>query len=98
MHALEQLIIDAIYSELLRGKLDQNQQQFEVEHTVGRDVPNDALTSLLASLEDWCVISLAVYHSSFIRMQVCNNIVASIHAGREVELSFQPVRCCCARG
>ncbi|VDB86549.1 unnamed protein product [Peniophora sp. CBMAI 1063] len=53
VHALEQLIIDAIYSELLRGKLDQNQQQFQVEYTVGRDVPNDALASLLASLEDW---------------------------------------------
>ena len=56
VHALEQLIIDAIYSELLRGKLDQNQQQFEVEYTVGRDVPDASLVSLLASLEDWFVV------------------------------------------
>lgn len=67
MHALEQLIIDAIYSELLRGKLDQNQQQFEVEYTIGRDVPNDALASLLASLEDWYVIRFTVNLPLFMR-------------------------------
>ncbi|KAI0321474.1 hypothetical protein OF83DRAFT_1099364 [Amylostereum chailletii] len=53
VHALESLIIDALYSDLIRGKLDQNKQQFEVEYTIGRDIPHEALGSLLGALEDW---------------------------------------------
>ena len=54
VHALESLIIDALYADLLRGKLDQKKQQFEVEYTVGRDIPDEALPFLLNGLTDWC--------------------------------------------
>ncbi|KAI0307461.1 hypothetical protein B0F90DRAFT_1620707 [Multifurca ochricompacta] len=50
---LEDLIIDAIYLDIIRGKLDQKEQQFEVEYTIGRDVPPEAITDILASLENW---------------------------------------------
>ncbi|ETW87729.1 hypothetical protein HETIRDRAFT_243068, partial [Heterobasidion irregulare TC 32-1] len=50
---LEDLIIDAIYLDLLRGKLDQKEQQFEVEYTMGRDIEADKIGSLLQALEDW---------------------------------------------
>ncbi|THH12850.1 hypothetical protein EW146_g7309 [Bondarzewia mesenterica] len=50
---LEDLIIDAIYLDVLRGKLDQKEQQFEVEYTMGRDVEPDKVGSLLQALEDW---------------------------------------------
>lgn len=53
---LEDLIIDAIYLDLLRGKLDQKQQQFEVEYTLGRDLEPGKIESLLAALQDWCVL------------------------------------------
>lgn len=50
---LEDLIIDAIYLDIIRGKLDQNEQQFEVEYTIGRDVPPESVTEILSSLENW---------------------------------------------
>ena len=53
---LEDLIIDAIYLDIIRGKLDQNEQQFEVEYTIGRDVPPESVTEILSSLENWYVI------------------------------------------
>ncbi|KAF5337598.1 hypothetical protein D9758_014933 [Tetrapyrgos nigripes] len=36
---LEDLIIDAIYLDILRGKLDQKEGVLEVEYTMGRDIP-----------------------------------------------------------
>ncbi|KAF8272397.1 hypothetical protein EI94DRAFT_1718535 [Lactarius quietus] len=50
---LEDLIIDAIYLDIIRGKLDQKEQQFEVEYTIGRDVPPESVTEILTSLENW---------------------------------------------
>lgn len=52
---LEDLIIDAIYLDILRGKLDQKEQQFEVEYTMGRDLEPESLGNLLGALQDWCV-------------------------------------------
>jgi len=50
---LEDLIIDAIYQEIVRGKLDQKEQQFEVEFTMGRDLREGQLQQLLVSLQTW---------------------------------------------
>ncbi|KAI0063241.1 hypothetical protein BV25DRAFT_1884350 [Artomyces pyxidatus] len=50
---LEDLIIDAIYLDIVRGKLDQKEQQFEVEYTIGRDVPPENITDILTALENW---------------------------------------------
>lgn len=52
---LEDLIIDAIYLDILRGKLDQNEQQLEVEYTMGRDLEPGKVEDLLAALRSWCV-------------------------------------------
>ncbi|KAG8801532.1 hypothetical protein FRC16_000264 [Serendipita sp. 398] len=50
---LEDLIIDAIYQDIVRGKLDQKEQQFEVEFTMGRDLQMSQLPSLLEELRQW---------------------------------------------
>ncbi|KAI9509862.1 hypothetical protein F5148DRAFT_1184195 [Russula earlei] len=50
---LEDLIIEAIYLDIIRGRLDQKEQQFEVEYTIGRDVPHQAIAEILTSLEHW---------------------------------------------
>ncbi len=50
---LEGLIIDGIYMDILRGKLDQKSQQFEVEYAIGRDLTQSGVESLLASLQQW---------------------------------------------
>jgi COP9 signalosome complex subunit 7 len=54
---LEDLIIDAIYLDILRGRLDQKQEQLEVEYTMGRDLAPGAVDAVLAALRDWCVLS-----------------------------------------
>lgn len=50
---LEDLIIDAIYLDILRGKLDQKESQLEVEYTMGRDLESGKIESVLAALQDW---------------------------------------------
>jgi len=50
---LEDLIIEAIYLDIIRGRLDQKEQQFEVEYTIGRDVPHEAIGGILTALEHW---------------------------------------------
>jgi len=50
---LEDLIIDAIYLDLLHGKLDQKEEQLEVTYTMGRDLEPGKLEQILAALEDW---------------------------------------------
>lgn len=52
---LEDLIIDAIYLNILRGKLDQKEQQLEVEYTMGRDLEPGKLEKLLEALQNWFV-------------------------------------------
>ena len=52
---LEDLIIDAIYLDLLRGKLDQRERQLEVEYTMGRDVEPAKIEAVLAALRQWSV-------------------------------------------
>lgn len=51
---LEDLIIDAIYLDILRGKLDQKEQQLEVEYTMGRDLEPGKIEEVLAALNHWC--------------------------------------------
>lgn len=53
---LEDLIIDAIYLDILRGKLDQKEEQLEVEYTMGRDLEPGKLEFLLVSLRNWYTI------------------------------------------
>jgi len=50
---LEDLIIDAIYLDILRGKLDQKEEQLEVEYTMGRDLEPGKIEAVLAALRDW---------------------------------------------
>ena len=50
---LEDLTIDGIYLDLMRGKLDQRYQQFEVEYVIGRDLAPGKVESLLNTLQAW---------------------------------------------
>jgi len=57
---LEDLIIDAIYLDILRGKLDQKESQLEVEYTMGRDLEPGKVEALLGALKDWASTTAAV--------------------------------------
>ncbi|KAI8816070.1 uncharacterized protein EV422DRAFT_501661 [Fimicolochytrium jonesii] len=51
---LEDLIIDAIYQDLIRGKLDQSKKCLEVEFAMGRDLRPEQATQIMALLSAWC--------------------------------------------
>ncbi|KAF8168507.1 hypothetical protein B0H34DRAFT_793099 [Crassisporium funariophilum] len=57
---LEDLTIDAIYLDLLQGKLDQKEEQLEVTYTMGRDFEPGKLEQVLAALQDWASTTSAV--------------------------------------
>ncbi|KZT24656.1 hypothetical protein NEOLEDRAFT_1066949 [Neolentinus lepideus HHB14362 ss-1] len=57
---LEDLIIDAIYMDMIRGKLDQKEQQFEVEYTMGRDLEPGKVEGILAALSSWASTTASV--------------------------------------
>ncbi|KAJ2001966.1 COP9 signalosome complex subunit 7b, partial [Coemansia thaxteri] len=50
---LEDLVIDAIYNELLVAKLDQQRRLVEVEYVVGRDVRREDLQAICEKLDKW---------------------------------------------
>jgi len=54
LRQLEDLIIDAIYENIIQGKLDQSKQQLEIDHCMGRDVRPEDLPGLVNTLTEWC--------------------------------------------
>jgi COP9 signalosome complex subunit 7 len=53
---LEDLIIDAIYLDILCEKLGQKEQQLQIEHTMGRDLEPGMTEAALVALRTWCVL------------------------------------------
>ncbi|KAG8765706.1 hypothetical protein FRC12_007353 [Ceratobasidium sp. 428] len=68
---LEDLIIDAMYQDVLKGKLDQKEGRLEIEYTIGRDLePNQAsLEQLLSKLQDWSNRTSTVIQSLDLQIQ-----------------------------
>ncbi|KAK2181311.1 hypothetical protein NP493_403g00021 [Ridgeia piscesae] len=54
MRELEDLIIEVIYADVIRGKLDQKNQQLEVDYAIGRDIQPEAVTEIISVLQSWC--------------------------------------------
>lgn len=50
---LEDLIIEAIYSELINGKLDQKNRQLEVDYAVARDIQTENIAEIVTILTEW---------------------------------------------
>ncbi|KAJ2501968.1 COP9 signalosome complex subunit 7b [Coemansia sp. RSA 1972] len=50
---MEDLVIEAIYKNILMAKLDQKRRLVEVDFTVGRDVRKQDLPDIFAKLEAW---------------------------------------------
>lgn len=51
---LEDLIIEAFYANIIRGKLDQLNNQLEIENAIGRDVTDEQVDDILNVLDSWC--------------------------------------------
>ena len=50
---LEDLLIEAVYCDIIQGKLDQRNQQVEVHCSVGRDLGPNELPSIVSTLQEW---------------------------------------------
>jgi COP9 signalosome complex subunit 7 len=51
---LEDLIIDGIYAQVIRGKLDQLNNRLNVEYAIARDVNSTAFNHMEDVLDKWC--------------------------------------------
>ncbi|XP_075237443.1 COP9 signalosome subunit 7 [Lycorma delicatula] len=51
---LEDLIIEAIYSDIIHGKLDQKNSQLEVDYAIGRDTQPSNMGQVISTLQEWC--------------------------------------------
>lgn len=51
---LEDLIIEAIYADIIHGKLDQKNSQLEVDYAIGRDIRAEDINVIVNCLQDWC--------------------------------------------
>jgi len=52
----QDLIIDAIYADIIRGKLDQKNQQLEVDFAIGRDIQPEHIQEISKVLDNWWVV------------------------------------------
>ena len=52
---LEDLIIDGIYAQVIRGKLDQLNSRLNVEYVIARDVNSTAFNRMEDVLDKWCL-------------------------------------------
>ncbi|XP_046851585.1 COP9 signalosome complex subunit 7b-like [Xenia sp. Carnegie-2017] len=59
---LEDLIIEAIYADVIHGKLDQKNNQLEVEFSIGRDIKSENIPSIINVLLEWCSSCENVLH------------------------------------
>ncbi|KAG5681058.1 hypothetical protein PVAND_010524 [Polypedilum vanderplanki] len=50
---LEDIIIEAIYAELINGKLDQKNRQLEIDYAVARDIKTENVEEIAHILSDW---------------------------------------------
>ncbi|CAG8539389.1 5278_t:CDS:2, partial [Funneliformis caledonium] len=50
---LEDLIIEAVYQDVIKGKLDQKRKQLEIEYTMGRDLRPGQIDQMLEVLSVW---------------------------------------------
>lgn len=63
---LEDLIIEAIYSNVVTGELNQESDYLEVDWTVGRDVGPSEIDSMIDTLQQWC--------------DSCENVLSTVQA------------------
>ncbi|CAE6478561.1 unnamed protein product [Rhizoctonia solani] len=85
---LEDLIIDAMYQDVLKGKLDQKEARIEIEYTIGRDLEPGAagLQVLLSKLREWSNRTSTVIQALDVQIQgIKDNERGAADAAKEYE-------------
>jgi len=89
LRPLEDLIIDAIYAGILRGKLNQSQQQLEVDFVIGRDMQSETIDSIIQTLEAWseqCTSTLTSLETQIIRANEIKEMKSAMKKQTDVEI------------
>lgn len=55
LRELEDLIIEAIYTDIIQCKLDQQNQLLEVDFCIGRDLQKQDISNIVKTLQEWQV-------------------------------------------
>lgn len=66
LRELENLIIDLIYSNVIKAKMDQQNNWLEISSTISRDIRPEQLSTITNVLSDWC--------------SNCDNVIADIES------------------
>lgn len=53
LRELEDLIIEAVYTDIIQGKLDQRNQVLEVDFCIGRDIQKKDISNIVKTLQEW---------------------------------------------
>jgi len=69
---LEDLIIESIYAGIIKGKLDQKEQRFQVDWSMGRDIRPGQLAEMIRILDLWCDRSVVLMNELNERIQYAN--------------------------
>ncbi|KAI9207084.1 uncharacterized protein BJ171DRAFT_495605 [Polychytrium aggregatum] len=83
---LEDLIIDAIYLGLVKGRLDQKKHCLEVEHTIGRDIRKEDMDLILNTFNSWSEISGSIL--KFIDSKI-DSVNRQMTDSKDQELAFE---------
>ncbi|XP_060007840.1 COP9 signalosome complex subunit 7b isoform X2 [Lagenorhynchus albirostris] len=65
LRELEDLIIEAVYTDIIQGKLDQRNQLLEVDFCIGRDIRKKDINNIVKTLHEWLPTSRR--HSKLLR-------------------------------
>ncbi len=87
---LEDLIIEAFYADIVKGKLDQANHQLEVDFTIGRDLTAADVDEMLASLGSWCDncdVALRTIEEQIVSANVSKQASVDYQAGIDSEVA-----------
>jgi COP9 signalosome complex subunit 7 len=70
---LEDLIIDGIYAQVIRGKLDQLNSRLTIEYAIARDVNSVAFNRMEDVLDKWCLNCSALLNVLKHEAKIANN-------------------------
>ncbi|XP_053204875.1 COP9 signalosome complex subunit 7-like [Panonychus citri] len=88
LRELENLIIDVIYSNIIKGKMDQENGWLEISSTISRDIKEEQLETIIDVLSNWtsnCDNVISDIESQIIKA----NSTKSAHSKEKQELESQ---------
>lgn len=65
-----------IYADIVRGKLDQRNQQLEVDYAVGRDIRPEQVGDIVKVLEEWYSLHFFIFLKT---VTIFKNILYFLH-------------------